>query len=181
MLSHGDEIDRSQRGNNNAYCHDGELTWLDWDLGEYPRKLLDFTRRVLAIRRSNPVFRRRRFFAGGPVGGAAAKDVSWLRPDGKDMTVADWQDPRNRVLGMWIHGDASDEVDERGRPNRGRTLLLALNAGARSRLFLLPAMPEIGTWRELVNTAHPTPRPVHKAGLRLVAHSLVLLEFEPAR
>jgi glycogen operon protein len=181
MLTHGDEIDRTQRGNNNAYCQDNELSWLDWSLGEYERKLLDFTARVLAIRRENPVFRRRRFFAGDPVGPAGVKDVTWLRPDGKELTVEDWQDPRNRVLGMWIHGDASDELDERGRPNRGRTLLLLLNAGARSRLFLLPAPPGIGIWRELVNTAHATPRPVRKAGVNLVAHSLVLLEFEAAR
>jgi glycogen operon protein len=181
MLSHGDELDRTQRGNNNAYCHDSELTWLDWSLGEYERKLLDFTTRVLAIRRENPVFRRRRFFAGDPIGPAGVKDVTWLRPDGKELAVEDWQDPRNRVLGMWIHGDASDELDERGRPNRGRTLLLLLNAGARSRLFLLPAPPGIGTWRELVNTAHAVPRPVRKAGVNLVAHSLVLLEFEAAR
>jgi glycogen operon protein len=181
MLSHGDEIDRTQRGNNNGYCQDNELSWLDWNLGEAERRLLDFTARVFAIRRENPVFRRRRFFAGDPVGRGDVKDVSWLRPDGKEMAVADWQDPGNRVLGMWIHGDASDELDERGRPNRGRTLLLLLNSGARSRLFLLPAPPGIGTWRELVNTAHPAPRPVRKAGVNLVAHCLVLLEFEAAR
>ena len=181
MLSHGDEIDRTQRGNNNGYCQDNELSWLDWNLGEAERRLLDFTARVFAIRRENPVFRRRRFFAGDPVGPGGVKDVTWLRPDGKELAVADWQDPRNWVLGMWIHGDASDELDERGRPSRGRTLLLLLNAGARSRLFLLPAPPGIGTWRELVNTAHPAPRPVRKAGVNLVAHSLVLLEFEAAR
>jgi glycogen operon protein len=181
MLSHGDEIDRSQLGNNNAYCQDNELGWLDWNLGEYDRKLLAFTQRVFAIRRENPVFRRRRFFAGDPIGPAGVKDVTWLRPDGKELAVGDWQDPRNRVLGMWIHGDASDELDERGRPNRGRTLLLLLNAGARSRFFLLPSPPGIGIWRELVNTAHAAPRPVRKAGVNLVAHSLVLLEFEAAR
>ncbi len=181
MLCHGDEIDRTQRGNNNAYCQDGELSWLDWNLGEYPRKLLGFVVRVLAIRRANPVFRRRRFFAGDPVSGAEMKDVSWVRPDGKEMTLGDWHDPRNRVLGMWIHGDASDELDERGRPNRGRTLLLLLNGGARSRFFLLPAMPEIGSWRELVNTAHFAERPVRKGGVNLVSHSLILLEFEAAR
>jgi glycogen operon protein len=181
MLSHGDEIDRTQSGNNNAYCQDNALSWLDWDLGEYDRKLLDFAVRVFAIRRANPVFRRRRFFAGDPVSDAGVKDVSWIRPDAQEMTVADWHDPRLRVLGMWIHGDASDELDERGRPNRGRTLLLLLNAGARSRLFTLPTMPGIGTWRELVNTAQVGPRPVRKAGVNLVAHSLILLEFEAAR
>jgi glycogen operon protein len=181
MLSHGDEIDRTQRGNNNAYCQDGELSWLDWSLGEYERKLLDFTARVLALRREHPAFRRRRFFAGDPARGEGVKDVTWLRPDGKPMTVEDWHDPRSRVLGMWIHGDALDELDERGRPSRGPTLLLLLNAGARSRLFLLPALPEIGTWRELVNTAQATRRPVRRPGVNLVAHSLILLEFEAVR
>src|SRR5690606_9235266 len=100
---------------NNAYCQDGVLTWVNWDLGEVEQDLLDFVKKVFAISRSNPVFRRRRFFAGDPVTDTGDKDIQWMRPDGKEMTLDDWRDPKNRMLGMLIHGNASDDVDERGR------------------------------------------------------------------
>jgi glycogen operon protein len=181
MLSHGDEVGRTQGGNNNAYCHDGELTWVDWGLDEERADLLEFTRHVLAIRARNPAFRRRRFFAGDPVTDSGAKDVAWIRPDGSEMTLAEWQDPKRCLLGMLVHGEASDEVDERGRPNRGETLLLLLNGSARSRYFQLPVLPEIGVWRELVNTTRPHTRPLRSGGVNLVAHSLILLAFEEVR
>jgi glycogen operon protein len=181
MISQGDELGRTQRGNNNAYCQDNELSWVDWEVDERARHLLDFTRGVFAIRRSNPVFRRRRFFAGNLLSESGGKDVSWIRPDGQEMVLADWHDPKGRVLGMLIYGDASDEVDERGRPNRGETLMLLLNGGPRSRYFQLPTMHEAGTWHEIVNTARPGTRNVKGNGVNLVAHSLILLGFEAAR
>jgi glycogen operon protein len=181
MLSHGDEIGRTQRGNNNAYCQDNEISWIDWDLGPAEEELLHFTREVLAIIQKNPVFRRRRFFSGGPVGEGSSKDVSWIRAGGGEMTLEDWSDPRTQSLGMLIHGDASDDVDERGRPTRGETLLLLLNASNRAQQFVLPRLPERGHWGEVVNTAQPTgraPRRVPKAGVHVAAHSLVLLCYE---
>ncbi len=181
MLAHGDELGRTQRGNNNAYCQDNELTWIDWELDEADRRLLDFTRRVFAIRRDNPVFRRRRFFAGDPVVREGVKDVSWIRSDGAEMTDADWGDPKNHVLGMLIHGEASDEVDERGRPNSGETLLLLLNGGPRPRYFQLPSLPETGYWEEVVNTARPGEPPVRGGRVNLVAHALILLEHRGRR
>jgi glycogen operon protein len=181
MLSHGDEIGRTQRGNNNAYCQDNELSWVDWELDESRRALLEFTRQVFALRRAQPVFRRRRCFAGNPVTGEGPKDVSWLRPEGGEMQGDDWADSRSRTLGMLIHGQASDEVDERGRPNRGDTLLLLLNGGARSRLFQLPDLPQPGVWREIVNTASPGRRHPRHGRTNLVAHALILLAYEVPR
>jgi glycogen operon protein len=176
MISHGDEIGRTQHGNNNGYCQDNELTWMDWNPDARGRELLAFARRVFAVRRRNPVLQRRSFFSGRPVA-EGLKDVTWLRPDGREMTHGDWTNPRNHVLGMLIHGQATDEVDERGRPIRGNTLLLLMNAGGRSRLFRLPAMDEPGAWREVVNTARPGSRPSGRTGVTLVGHSLVLLSF----
>jgi glycogen operon protein len=181
MIAHGDELGRTQQGNNNAYCHNNELTWVDWSLGEEARSLLEFTRRVFELRRSNPVFRRRRFFAGDPVARTGAKDVTWLRPGGGEMSAADWADPKNRVLGMLIHGEASDELDERGRPNRGDTLLLLLNGGGRSRAFQLPTIKGAGAWCEVVNTSRPGTRRHSEGRLNLVAHSLILLCYEVLR
>ena len=175
MISHGDELGRTQRGNNNSYCQDGELSWLSWEMTQEKRELLGFFRKVFRIRAKNPVFRRRRFFAGDPVTDEGLKDVHWLRPDGHEMTTADWQQTKNRVLGMLIHGQASDEVDERGRPNQGQTLLLLLNASARARQFALPVLPEAGRWQEIVNTAQPTHRVPRGSTLQLPPHTLVLL------
>jgi glycogen operon protein len=178
MLSHGDEIARTQRGNNNAYCQDNELSWLGWQLDDTQRDFLDFVKKVLHICRDNPVFRRRRFFAGDPVAGKGVKDVSWYRPDGQEMTLDDWKNPTNRVLAMLIYGDASDEVDERGRPNRGSSLFLMLNASNRARHFVLPRLPEAGHWRELVNTAQPAHRVTKATGINAPPHSVVLVCYE---
>src|SRR5262245_72261 len=159
MLSHGDEIGRTQDGNNNAYCHDDRLTWVDWDLDERRRRLLEFTRRIFAIRRANPVFRRRGFFSGRPDPATRRKDVSWLRPDGAEMKPEDWQDTERRVLGMLVMGQPGDEVDERGRPIVGDPVLLLVNAGSRPRSFALPALDEPGNWEPLANTASPSSAP----------------------
>ena len=178
MISHGDELGRTQKGNNNAYCQDSELTWIDWDLDDNQRELLEFARRVFRVLRSNPVFRRRRFFAGNPVTDRGVKDVQWMRPDGREMTDDDWRSPKNRMLGMLIHGRASDDVDERGRPNMGQTLLLLLNSSNRARQFRLPDLPERGYWHELVNTAQSTHRVPKGTMLNVAPHSLVLLCYE---
>ena len=175
MLSHGDELSRTQQGNNNGYCQDNELTWLDWRLDGSQLRFLDFVREAFRMRRENPAFRRRRFFAGDPVADHGTKDVSWIRPDGREMTVAEWHDPKNRVLGMLVHGDASDEVDERGRPNRGDTLLLLVNGGNRGCPFTLPTLPEPGVWHEVLSTTRPGGREVRKESVVLTSHSLLLL------
>jgi glycogen operon protein len=178
MLGHGDELGRTQRGNNNAYCHDGELTWIDWTLNERDRDLLEFTRHVFALRHRNPVFRRRRHFVGDPVTDHGIKDVHWLSAEGREMTLDDWRNAQNGVLGMLIHGEASDELDERGRPNRGQTLLLLLNASQRVCHVTLPSLPERGHFDEIVNTAQPTKHTLRRGGLSLASHTLVLLSYE---
>jgi glycogen operon protein len=179
MLSHGDEIGRTQRGNNNAYCQDNETTWLDWELSRSQRELLEFTRRVFALRRSNPVFWRRHFFVGDPAHPRGVKDVTWIRPDGEEMTRAHWHDPECRVLGALLPGDASDQVDERGRPYHGDTLLVLMNGGSRARYFQLPERPQrSGAWREVLNTAHGGDREVRSAGIHLMRRSLILLTCE---
>ncbi len=181
MLSHGDELGRTQSGNNNAYCHDDATTWLDWRLGPAEQALLDFTRKVFALRRENPVFRRRRFFAGDPLIHAGVKDVTWLRPDGAEMAAADWHDPELDALAMLVRGDASDELDERGRPNRGATLLVLLNGGEQPRRFRLPRLPQRGDWRERVNTGDEDGARPESERVQLGAHALALFEHDGAR
>ncbi|MGH7717303.1 MAG: glycogen debranching protein GlgX, partial [Gemmatimonadaceae bacterium] len=140
MISHGDELGRTQDGNNNAYCQDNEITWVNWDLDERRLALLDFTRQVFGIRHANPVLRRRAFFHGQAVHPSGVKDLSWLHPDGREMTDADWHDPEDSALGMLIQGEATDEIDDRGRPLRGDTLLLLVSNSDVERRFVLPSL-----------------------------------------
>jgi len=181
MLLGGDEIGRTQCGNNNAYCQDNEISWFDWELDDAEKDLLAFTRQLSAIVRSNPVLRRRDFFRGEPVGPGGCKDLTWIRPDGEEMGEADWADPRRSAIGMLLLGRAADEIDERGRRLFGDTLLLLLNGGPRALTFALPRLEEPGRWEEVVNTARPTPRPKVGPTLNLTAQTTILLRFgQPA-
>ena len=178
MLLGGDEIGRTQRGNNNAYCQDNEVSWYDWEHRD--RAMLRFTRDALEVFRSNPVLRRRSFFSGTQDGGGR-KDVMWIRADGTEMTEGDWTDPENRMLGMLIPGRATDERDERGRRIRGDTVLLLLNGGARSRKVTLPRLEGGGVWHVILETVNPgQTRTIRREALNLTAHSLMLLRFEGA-
>jgi isoamylase len=179
MISHGDELGRSQAGNNNAYCHDSALSWVDWNLSPPSVQFLEFTRAVFAMRTRNPVLRRRTFFRREERG-EAGKDLAWLRPDGQEMTDAEWNDPANHVLGMLIRGEATDEVDERGRRLLGEAILLLVNGGARTKPFSLPEL-DGGAWVELIDTAHPLPRALRQNVVNLAAHSLMLLRYEAPR
>ena len=179
MLSHGDEIGRTQLGNNNAYCQDSAVSWVNWRLSPQNRELHEFTRKVFALRLQHPVLRRRTFFRHEPSGSASGRDLTWLRPDGTEMKDEDWSDESNHVLGMLIRGEVPEETDERGRALSGDSLLLLLNGGARSKEFTLPAMDRPGRWSELLDTSHEPPRAIRENGLHLTAHSLILLSFQP--
>jgi isoamylase len=183
MLLGGDEFGRTQFGNNNAYCQDNEVSWVDWNMDAAGRELLGFTRRLLRIFDDNPVFRRRGFFTGRPVRSGEIKDVTWLHPDGREMTDADWAEADGRVLGMLIDGQATDEVDERGRPVSGRTVLLLFNGGDPPRRFVIPPLEQPGVWQEVVNTARDGRRTLTREAINLVGHSFVLAELtaDPGR
>jgi glycogen operon protein len=178
MLCAGDEMGRTQRGNNNAYCQDNEISWVSWTPDARGRELLAFTRELFALRRRHPVLRRRSFFRGAPISGDGTKDVTWLRPDGAELTAEDWSRADAHALGMLLHGEASDEIDDRGRPVVGDTLLLLMNAGPEPCTFTLPPM---GTWRELVNTAHAGRRTRPSGTCDLRRYSLALLQLLPPR
>ncbi len=157
MLCGGDEIGRSQRGNNNAYCQDNELSWIDWNLDERQRQLLHFVQRLVDIRKSYPILRRRRFFEGRPERPRGMKDLSWLRPDGEEMTEDDWSDSSLRTLALRMSGDAMDEPDARGQRILTRSLLLVLHAGTDAIRFRFPAVarsPSSPPWNVVLNTEH---------------------------
>ncbi len=177
MVLGGDEIGRTQTGNNNAYCQDSEISWFNWGLGETGTELCDFVRDLIKVWKSSPILRRRAFFTGQPVGGGHAKDVTWIRPNGEEMRDEDWNDPDSHSIGMLLLGAAADEVDMRGRSTPGETLLMLLNAGTRSHSYTLPRVEQPGLWEEVLNTARPGPwtRIVRNEAVNLTAHSTMLL------
>ena len=177
MLLSGDEIGHSRQGNNNAYCQDNPLSWLSWDLDDAATDLLMFTRELAAIVRANPVLRRRDFFTGKALPPGAIRDVTWVRPDGQEMTDREWSDPDTHTFGMLLAGRAVDDVDERGRRIYGDTLLLLLNGGTKSRLYTTPQLEWPGIWEQLLNTAHLGHRVVRVTTVNLTAHSVVLLRY----
>ncbi|GAA1115572.1 glycogen debranching protein GlgX [Nocardiopsis composta] len=178
MLSHGDEIGRTQGGNNNAYCQDNEISWMDWKRASEEEDLLDYVRGLARLRREHPVFRRRRFFQGGQPGAGALPDIAWLRPDGARMGDGDWHDGVQE-LGVFLNGDAITEPDPHGRPVRDDSFLLLLNAGAAPIDFRVPGKEFGIAWETVLDTADPdvSGRPFVPAGGRVpvIDHALILL------
>ena len=162
MLSGGDEIGRTQEGNNNAYCQDNEISWFDWRLDKRRRDLLAFTRSLIQVRREHPVLRRRQFFYGRRIQGSEVKDLAWFRPDGREMTEENWQDPLARCIGLRLAGDAIDEVDAQGEPITDDTLLILLNAHHEPLAFTLPAHRPGVKWELILDTRTAEGRRLHR-------------------
>ncbi|MEV6104535.1 glycogen debranching protein GlgX [Streptomyces sp. NPDC051940] len=186
MVAHGDELGRTQRGNNNAYCQDNEVSWVDWDLDEEQRDLLAFTRRAIALRTAHPVLRRRRFFRGAaaPQEGRPLPDLVWLRPDAHEMTEQDWQRPDAHAVAVFFNGDAITEPDASGRPVVDASFLLLLNSYREPIVFHLPDPGYAERWTTRIDTSDPHGVPdetEHKAGAEIAvgAHSLLLLSHDP--
>jgi len=152
MICGGDEIGRTQHGNNNAYCQDTELSWHDWKPDRFERELFAFVQRLIQLRREQPVLRRHRFFQGRRIRGSEVKDLAWFRPDGKEMTDEDWNKGYVRCLGIRLAGDAIEETDAKGRPIIGDTLLILLNAHHEMLPFTMPAHKRGVRWELLLDT-----------------------------
>ena len=152
MLLGGDEIGRTQQGNNNAYCQDNASSWIDWNLDDRREQLLDFTQRIVRLRRDHPVFRRRHFFQGRSLLGGESRDIAWLKPDGTEMTQQEWEQDFARCLGVYLGGEALDEPDARGRLVRDDNFLMLFNAHHDEIPFTLPADGDCA-WKVLIDTA----------------------------
>ncbi len=179
MLLHGDELGRTQRGNNNAYCQDNELSWVDWS--SVDEDLVEFTRRLTALRAEHPVLRRRRFFTGDK-DADGVPDVAWLRTDGAPMGGGDWEQPSVRSLAVYYNGRAITEPGPRGEEIDDDSFLLLLNSGGDDVDFTLPDGPYGETWVPVLDTADDDPAPVEeRPGMpamttrTVVAHSVVVL------
>ena len=156
MLAGGDEIGRTQGGNNNAYCQDNPISWFDWDLDDERLQLLAFTRRLIRLRREHPVFRRRRFFGGRAIHGSGLADIGWFGPDGHEMTDEEWGAGRVRGLGVFLNGGAIGEPGPRGERIIDDSFLLLLNSAPEAVSFHLPAARWASAYEVVLDTSRPT-------------------------
>jgi isoamylase len=171
MLLAGDELGRTQQGNNNAYCQDNELSWVDWEAAGKHADLLEFTSNLIALRREHPVFRRRRFFSG-ELGGQ--RDISWLTPAGAEMTNADWQASQTRSLAVLLNGEAITEPGAHGEPITDQSFLLLFNAHDQPVTFTLPGAAR--DWQVVVDTADGARSIADNTGLEVAGRAVVVLQ-----
>jgi glycogen operon protein len=157
MIAHGDEVGRTQHGNNNAYCQDSELAWIDWDLDAERNDLLAFTSRLVQLRKNHPVFRRRRFFAGDAAHGGRSElgDIEWFAPQGTEMDELDWRNGYARSLMVFLNGEAIPEPDRLGRPIVDQHFLLLFNAHSEPVDFTLPPGDYGAEWEVVLDTTDP--------------------------
>ncbi|ABY36306.1 MAG TPA: glycogen debranching enzyme GlgX [Chloroflexus aurantiacus] len=176
MLLAGDERGRTQQGNNNAYCQDNPISWVDWEPDSEAEVLLAFTQRLIGFRREHPVLRRRRFFVGHL--GNAEYDVEWLSPDGQEVSPELWQHPELRCIGVLLNGAVIDDRNERGESMRDDVLLVLINAGDEPVPFILPDWPDDASWHVVIDTARPdltTPLPVTDQMYQIQPRALAVL------
>jgi isoamylase len=154
MIAHGDELGRTQQGNNNVYCQDNELSWIDWANAD--TELIEFTRTVSALRGAHPVFRRRRFFSGGPVrrrGGDRLPDIAWFAPDGSEMSDEDWESGFAKSIAVYLNGQGIPDLDDRGQRVTDDSFVLCFNAHYEPIKFVLPADQFGPAWVPVIDTA----------------------------
>jgi isoamylase len=182
MILGGDEFGRTQRGNNNTYCQDNELSWFNWDWGDDAKTLFDFTRRLIRFRKEHPVFRRPKYFRGKRIYDLDVKDIMWFNPSGAEMNDQDWKNGFAKCLGMLVSGLASDVRGPKGEPIRDDTFLLLCNAHYESLTFILPGREEI-RWEFVLDTKSERgfvrPQKIMPAGdeVELIDRSLSLLKL----
>ena len=156
MIAHGDELGRTQQGNNNAYCQDSELSWIDWSLVEKNADLLTFARKATTLRQKHPVFRRRRFFDGEPIrSGDEVRDIAWLTPTGQEMTHDDWNQGFDKCVAVFLNGQAITAPDARGERVVDDSFLLCFNAHSRNVEFVTPHDDYAQEWTVELDTNHP--------------------------
>lgn len=159
MLYAGDEISRTQKGNNNGYCQDSEVSWVDWNLNKRKQELLDFTRNCVHLMKTHPVLRRRKFFQGKNLFGSY-KDIIWLHSEGGEMNEESWKQSRIHNIGMILNGNGLDEYNDRGERVADDTLLILLNADSHPVHFTIPEIGE--QWEMILNTYSPKLKEIQK-------------------
>ncbi len=182
MISHGDEMGRGQKGNNNVYCQDNRLSWVDWNQTRTNSELVEYAQFLTELRAEHPVFRRRRFLRGGPLGAETDdRDIAWLTYEGRVMTTDDWNFDFGKSLMVWLNGDAITEPDRRGHRIEDDSFLLCFNAHHEDIMFQIPGTEYAHSWEVIIDTAEITGRPTRErivepeGELRVPARSTIVL------
>jgi glycogen operon protein len=152
MLCGGDEMARSQRGNNNAYCQDNELTWFNWNLTSSEQRLVEFTRKLIHLRLAHPNLHRRKFFQDRVIRGSLIRDIAWYNTDGNELADDSWNTAWNRALALLLNGKTLAISDEDGHPIVDDSFLMLVNAAAEGVEFTLPATPAGTRWTQILDT-----------------------------
>jgi glycogen operon protein len=184
MLLHGDEIGRTQQGNNNVYCQDDELSWVDWSGVKENRDLLEFVTGLTAFRKEHPVFRRRRFFVGKPIRtDDELGDISWFTPSGEAMSERNWDDGFGKAIVVFLNGDGIPDLDRRGMHVKDDSFLMAFNAHYEDIRMTLPGKDYGAEWAKVIDTTtgeivtEPGPDTVAAGGtLNVGSRSLIVLQ-----
>ncbi|TAJ98611.1 MAG: hypothetical protein EPO39_17805 [Candidatus Manganitrophaceae bacterium] len=179
MLLGGDEVGRTQKGNNNTYCQDNPLSWHHWKWSPRDRELLEFTKKLIRLRHEHPIFRRRKYFSGRKIRGTDIKNIAWFRPDGEEMTDNEWNTFFVKVVGLRLIGDDLDETDSEGNPIRDDAFIILMNAHHEPIQFTLPKETAPQLWEVCIHTAAPDEKPERfKSGeiFPLPARALVLFK-----
>ncbi|MFI5938484.1 glycogen debranching enzyme, partial [Actinoplanes sp. NPDC051494] len=155
MVAHGDELGRTQQGNNNVYAQDNELSWIDWEDARHHDVLTLFAESLTKLRADHPIFRRRRFFTGEPAGDTKVPDIAWLRRDGETMTEQDWNERSGMTMTVFLNGNGIPERDELGEQIVDSSFLVLFNPLWEAVSFTLPPRSYGGGWETVVNTADP--------------------------
>ncbi|MGA8876658.1 MAG: hypothetical protein WB555_14075, partial [Candidatus Korobacteraceae bacterium] len=178
MLCGGDEIGRTQHGNNNAYCQDNEISWNDWKLDERRIKLLEFTRQLIQFRKAHPNLRRRKFFQDSDVYHPSSKNIAWYRTDGQEMTHEQWNTGWMRSLAVMFNGATLEDADEMGEPLKDDSFLILLNSYSEQVTYTIPRSPHGRGWKLLMNT-YDLENPFHEepmdGSLDVAGRSVVIL------
>ncbi len=181
MIRAGDELGHTQRGNNNAYCQDNEISWINWNLTDAKKDFLDFTRKVIRLWHDEPVLRRRKFFQGKSLHDSEVKDISWFDLAGKDMTPETWHQPDLKGVAALLAGSVMDEVDERGEPIFGDTILILMNSYHKGTTFHFPKKLQGKTWEKIIDTSEGhknLPVPFQSDHYRVKDRSLVVFRLK---
>jgi glycogen operon protein len=175
LITAGDEMGKTQGGNNNAYAQDNEISWLDWNLSDPKRSLLEFCARMIRFRRQQPVLQRRRFFLGEHIWDSRMRDLAWFRPDGTEMSPEDWQQPFVRSLALLLGGDATALLDESGNPVVGEPVLVLINAHHEPIVFTLPGSEWSVNWEVVAYTGDDSAGARVDRAFELIGRSLAVL------
>lgn len=179
MISHGDECGRTQKGNNNAYCQDNEIAWMNWDWNDEQKKLFEFTKKMIAIRKEYPITHRRRYFKNRRIQGEGIKDIRWLNTDGLDMSKEEWDTSFIRCMGMLLNGEIMEEMDEYGINLKDDILLIIVNSYWEPVSFTLPHEDVSSNWEVLTDTERQnmtdSKKKVHSV-YKVASRSMVLLK-----